>query len=754
MRKITGKVLWLSAIAIVVILGGLFLGMRVFAQSNRTNAVASTAQVTRGEIQQTVLSSGQLQPASDLQLTFANAGTIASVSVKAGDVVTKGQAIASLDPSDLQLAVTQAQANLDSAQAKLAQLKVGPTAADLASAQAQVQSAQAKLDQLKAGATPENIANARASLASAQAKLHSVKSGTNTPEDIAAARSTLQSAQAKLDQLKAGPTQSSLANAQAQVQSAQDKLAQLKAGPSPSDLVAAQTSLASAQAKLAQLKAPPTAASLSAAQLKVSQAQINLTETKSSTSLARQSAELAFNQADHALRNAQDKYNQVAGPLLDASGNLKDGLSQTQIINYNTALRALQDAEDNYSKAQLTLNDARQKETLEDQLAQQQLDDAQTQLTALTSGPTQADLSAAQASVDSAQANLDKLTAPPTQADLSAAQAAVVQAQSNLDTLKAPPAAADIASAEGAVSQAQSNLNKLLAGPTQDDITQAQAAVDQAQNNLNALLAPPTQADLTAAQATLSSAQSNLAKLQAPATPADIATAQAAVDQAQANLDSAKIGVGKATLVAPFSGVIAAVPVSVGQQVSANTAVAELVDNSSYHLNMNVGESDIQTVKVGQPVDVTFDALPDTVYTGTITFVAPQATISQGVVSYLATVTLDPKAASNSGLRPGLSATAAAIVNQNPNALLVPNRAVRTEGQQKVVYVIGPGGAQVRVTVQTGISNDTSTEIVGNTPLREGDSVVTNLPTTTSTGTGATRGGGLIGLPDSGGLGH
>src|SRR5436305_10140770 len=83
------------------------------------SAAAQTAQVTRGDIQAQVLSSAALQAAADTQLTFGSAGTITTLNVKPGDRVEQGQVIASLDPSDLKLAVTQAQANLSSAQAKL-----------------------------------------------------------------------------------------------------------------------------------------------------------------------------------------------------------------------------------------------------------------------------------------------------------------------------------------------------------------------------------------------------------------------------------------------------------------------------------------------------------------------------------------------------------------------------------------------------------------------------------------------------------
>jgi HlyD family secretion protein len=241
-------------------------------------------------------------------------------------------------------------------------------------------------------------------------------------------------------------------------------------------------------------------------------------------------------------------------------------------------------------------------------------------------------------------------------------------------------------------------------------------------------------------------AQNNLDSLKAGPTASDLATAQAAVDQAQASLQSAQLKLKNAALVAPFSGTITDVPVTVGQTVAAGTTVAELVDTSRYHIDMNVSETDISTLKVNQPVDLTFDALPDLVYTGTVTYINPKATVAQGVVSYLTTVTLDPKAA-GSALRAGMSATAAVITQQRTNALLVPNRAVRTEGRQKVVYVVGPGGTQIRVPVETGLTNDTSTEITGTTPLREGDDLVIS-----STTSGATRpaGGGLINLGGGG----
>src|SRR5438874_767043 len=121
-----------------------------------------------------------------------------------------------------------------------------------------------------------------------------------------------------------------------------------------------------------------------------------------------------------------------------------------------------------------------------------------------------------------------------------------------------------------------------MAGPTKTDLEQAQAALDQANNNLKKTLAGPTKTDLD--------------------------QAQAAVDQASTSLKSAHLKLDGATLKAPFGGVVADIPISVGQQVGTSTAAVDLVDTSAYHVDMNIGESDISRIKIGQDVNLTFDA--------------------------------------------------------------------------------------------------------------------------------------------------
>jgi len=135
---------------------------------------------------------------------------------------------------------------------------------------------------------------------------------------------------------------------------------------------------------------------------------------------------------------------------------------------------------------------------------------------------------------------------------------------------------------------------------------------------------------------------------------------------------------------------------------------------------------DVNRVKAGQKAEVTLDALPDATLQGTVTQIAPAGVVSSGVVNYPVTVALDDSAA---GVKTGMTASPNIIVEQRDNVLSVPNRAIRSQGRQRFVTVLFEG-QQMQVPVQTGLSNDTSTEITSG--LKEGDEVVLNATTSTN----------------------
>ena len=79
-----------------------------------------------------------------------------------------------------------------------------------------------------------------------------------------------------------------------------------------------------------------------------------------------------------------------------------------------------------------------------------------------------------------------------------------------------------------------------------------------------------------------------------------------------------------------------------GSTISANTSAVTLVDQSKLHVDVSLSETDAAKVQVGQPVTLTFDALPDATLSGTVATVAPVATEEQNVVTYAVQVEFDP----------------------------------------------------------------------------------------------------------------
>src|SRR5271154_3914800 len=111
---------------LVYALGALCAGAIVAAvlvvgpASGSQASVTRTATVARGVVQSTVSGSGNLQPASQLNLGFKTAGTVTHIYVHQGEQVAEGQLLAALDPQSAEVTLQQARASLQSAEANLA----------------------------------------------------------------------------------------------------------------------------------------------------------------------------------------------------------------------------------------------------------------------------------------------------------------------------------------------------------------------------------------------------------------------------------------------------------------------------------------------------------------------------------------------------------------------------------------------------------------------------------------------------------
>jgi hypothetical protein len=178
---------------------------------------------------------------------------------------------------------------------------------------------------------------------------------------------------------------------------------------------------------------------------------------------------------------------------------------------------------------------------------------------------------------------------------------------------------------------------------------------------------------------------------------------------------------------------------SSGSSSSSTSAFAVLSDLSSMQLVVALSESEIGSVKAGQPATVTIEALEGRKLAAHVVQVATLPTGSSGVVSYDVTFGLDQE---TSGLKPGMSATAEVVVKQ-AEGVSVPTSAI-SAGTVTVVR----HGKRVRQRVVTGLAGASSTIVVSG--VKAGESIV--LPIARAT-TGSTGGLGRFGGRTGGGGG-
>jgi HlyD family secretion protein len=192
---------------------------------------------------------------------------------------------------------------------------------------------------------------------------------------------------------------------------------------------------------------------------------------------------------------------------------------------------------------------------------------------------------------------------------------------------------------------------------------------------------------------------------------------------------------------APFAGIVTEAHPLPGDQVGAG-ATAFRVDNlTSLYVDVEVSEVDINSVNVGQPVTLSFDAIleKETPYNGLVVEVAQAGTAVQGVVSFKVTVELTD---ADELVKPGMTAAVNIVVKEIKDQLLVPNRAVRLSDSKRVVYLL-VDGLPVKTEIRLGSSSDSMSVIAGG-DIKEGDVVILNPPTEFQ-GPGGGMGGGFGG---------
>jgi len=146
-----------------------------------------------------------------------------------------------------------------------------------------------------------------------------------------------------------------------------------------------------------------------------------------------------------------------------------------------------------------------------------------------------------------------------------------------------------------------------------------------------------------------------------------------------------------------------------------------IADVSRMYTLVNIDETDIAKIRLGQEVAVTVDAFSKEHFTGKVTKIAPRTTTTQNVTTIPVTVGVE---APNLRLEPGMNATCRFIVARHVDVLTVPNAAIQRNGNDITVSVL-EHGKPIIYHVQIGIADRTYTEILQG--LQEKDLVVTAI---------------------------
>jgi len=306
------------------------------------------------------------------------------------------------------------------------------------------------------------------------------------------------------------------------------------------------------------------------------------------------------------------------------------------------------------------------------------------------------------------------------------AQLALSKAQAQLESARASQASGiasqqqNIAGARAAYENAQNQLEaaRIALESTQRVFAAGgatQQALNEAQRNYQ-----QSQANLQSARVALQTAQQAL-PLRQSSNAQDLRNLQLAVDQAALTLKNARQDLINTKLYAPFDGIVSAVNAQVGgvgvsAEISGAGALLTLIDNTSTDLPVQVDETEISKVKVGQKVNVTLDAFSGETFRGIVTAISPGASVVQNIAVFYVTVNIpNPQGK----LRPGMTAEGEIISQEIPQAITIPLRAVERVRNRAYVQVQGESDRRrIKVGPEDGVN------IVVTDGLKAGEAVV------------------------------
>jgi RND family efflux transporter MFP subunit len=381
-----------------------------------------------------------------------------------------------------------------------------------------------------------------------------------------------------------------------------------------------------------------------------------------------------------------------------------------------------------------------------------------------------------QAAYEQAKRNLDDLTTPASIAEakqaVAEAEVAIYNAKQDLEYLISSDVyywEGQVATAEETLSAAQAEGGSSPSAEQKKKIEEATTALQRAQTNLEAAqltyineyvpatftytitdtedvdgdenidetyeeVVAPSEAEIAAARATYElaietqkEAQAYLDMLNGEALPENVpGSSLTSLVEAQTALQTAEENLKATQLISPISGTVTDLTASLGDYVTASSIITVEDLNQPYTIDAYFDAEDWSNIQAEYEAEITFDILPDDLFTGQVTLVYPELDSSSNSSLVHAIVKLDEVIEST--LPVGASAAVDVIGGRAENAVLVPVEALHeTSPGEYAIFVMDGGKPRLRV-IEVGLQDVTSAEV--RSGLEPGDIVTTGITET------------------------
>jgi len=241
----------------------------------------------------------------------------------------------------------------------------------------------------------------------------------------------------------------------------------------------------------------------------------------------------------------------------------------------------------------------------------------------------------------------------------------------------------------------------------------------------------PTEAEIASVRAQISLAEATISELEVlletlkhdQDLPDDATGSKtSAIRQARQDVEEALENLEATNLTAPISGTVTKINVDVLEMVG-NEVVLVISDLTPPTLDAYFDESDWKNVREGFPVEVIFDALPDSIYEGQVVHVDPGLVSQQNTTVVYAIIELDTSSTGWDELPVGSAAGVDVIGGKAENAVLVPVEALREiSDDEYAVFVMEDGEPRMKL-VEVGLQDLIFAEIISG--IKQGDVVTT-----------------------------